>query len=1324
MNVHHRLAPDFIIEKLEQQETNGRFPGSAMFLDVSGFSSIMDTLMQHGQHGSEIMATLMRSLFEPLVLSVFTHEGYIVGFAGDAFTAVFPDTVSSPSAALMVARKIQQHLAQHDHYQTEYGDFPIGIKIGLAYGEIEWGILQSTNRQRATFFYTGDAIQNCIEAEHAALKQDVICHPSIMPGLPSDVVAEPLGEYFRITAVETAVEPAVETPVPSTAVPSMPKSPPPPPNNVETVSKFFPKQLVTQSISGEFRQIFNLFINLKGTPPLDQLANFMETVFGLQDQYGGLLNRIDFGDKGCHFLFFWGAPVSYENDLSRVLEFVQALELNSPLKMRIGITYRIAHAGFIGSPLHEEYTCYGRGVNLAARFMTSANWGEIWVDAEIASRARHLFRFEFLGEQAFKGFAEPQAVYQLLNRRQVARAPFYEGQLVGRNVELSQLEAAAQPLLNGRFAGVVVIGGDAGIGKSRLVYEFLERLTLLEPDEGTTVKPAIVFRCQTDEIMRQSLNPFRYWLRDYFAQSPTINEAENKTAFNLVLDTLREKSAVSPALSRELNRTRSILGALVGLFWPGSLYENLEPQLRFENSLNALKTLIKAESARQPIILQIEDAQWFDEDSWHFLKLLTRNIESIPLLVIMTSRAPFPADALEKNVPLTSLNLDNLSLESASDLVTERTGHPPDPHFLDWLLERTEGNPFFVEQMLYYLKENKLLDQSMHRFDVSTSAGMLPTDVRSVLTARLDSLPSAVKEVVQTASVLGREFDRPVVVEMLKHSEQIHQNLETATEESIWVVITQIRYLFRHMLLRDAAYNMQVQSQLKTLHHRAASAYETIYAQDLTPYFGQIAYHYDQAVITVKALAYYEKAADQARENYQNEAALDHYNRALSLTRDHEIETRYRLLLGKEAILNWLGQRDEQESCLSQLEQELRQTPDPQKRSELALRQAAFALNTTQYEKAVAAARLSAETAVAAQDPLAEARAYHRWGRAYWQQSQHNQAAPYTQKAFDLAKKLQARDIEAQCLYDLAVIHYFNSEPDESISRLQQSFDIYQTINDKPGAIRCLNLFGLLYDHAGLHSKAKEQYELALTYCNEIGWRYGAARIMIQIGNNLLMLGDYPHSEHYHANAYAICRELNDLEGQSASLDTLGLVHFFQAMYTEAKQQFVQSIDLALAHHHKRNLGYPSLHLGYCLIELKEYDEAENILENTLQIRQDLEDEGGVIDTLNAQAKLAFRQGKEAAAVQLVQKVLDFIESSGTSSIEFPVLVYLDSYDILSQSSDRFWVEKSKDILKSAYQLLLKQADEIQEDKVRQQFLTAVPYNQRLQQLWQTRQAI
>ncbi|HEY9526684.1 MAG TPA: adenylate/guanylate cyclase domain-containing protein, partial [Anaerolineales bacterium] len=420
------MVPELIIENYRAGRHSGEFPAIGLFLDLSGFSTMTDTLMQHGQHGAEVLAGLMHEVFDPLVESIFDYGGKIVGFAGDGVMALFPiDDEANATAlrALTSASLIQRRFADTPTRQTLYGKFSISAKLGLASGSVSWGILCSGGCEQATYYFRGSAVDDSAEAEHHARAGDIVLTQGLCVLLDGKIEAVPSGAHQRFLAF------CSEAPGP--------KPVNFPPIDLDVARRFMPEEVIAHDIRGEFRQVVNLFMRFPDLSE-EQLNELVGRIFELRDRYGGLLNRLGFGDKGCNMLMLWGAPVAYENDIRRALDFLLDLKSEVDFPITAGVTYYIAHAGYLGSMMCEDYTCYGWGVNLASRFMMSAPAGEIWVDDRIARRVSRRFDIEFIGSQLFKGFAAEQRVHRLFQHKQTTE-PIYHGELVGREDELARL---------------------------------------------------------------------------------------------------------------------------------------------------------------------------------------------------------------------------------------------------------------------------------------------------------------------------------------------------------------------------------------------------------------------------------------------------------------------------------------------------------------------------------------------------------------------------------------------------------------------------------------------------------------------------------------------------------------------------------------------------------------------------------------------------------------------------------------------------------------------------------------------------------------------
>ncbi len=949
----HQLVPEFIVENYRAGRRRGSFEAAGLFIDLSGFSRITDVLMPYGQSGAEQLTRLMGTVFDPLMKGVVEYGGRIVALAGDGITALYPsedDPAAAARHALASARLVQERLVALASLQTPYGIFPVSVKIGLSYGGVSWGILEAGDRSRATYYFRGDAVDESAEAEHHAEAGEIVLSESGLQLLQGLADCEPRFGFHAVRGVRGDLP----APQPVTTQPP----------DLEISRIFTPEVLLTQNVRAEFRQVVNLFLRL---PVLsdEALQEFIVLYYELQDRYGGLISHVDFGDKGCNMLMTWGAPVTYENDISRALNFALDLRARAQFPVTAGITFYLALAGYAGSPLFEDYVCYGWGVNLAARYMSGAADGAIWLDERIVQRAHRAFSVEYVGEQSFKGFAQKQKVYILKGRKAEVEA-FYDGRLAGRDTELRRLGQSVKPLWRGAFAGAILVSGEAGIGKSRLVHEFKASSLFAERRVLWAVG-------QSDQVLRLSFNPFRYWLLRYFDVLAAQDDAARLQAFHARLDQLL-KTIADPALADDLERARSFLAALVDVRWPDSPYEHMDAQGRHDNTLVALIALLKAESRRQPVILLIEDIHFLDEDSRAVLSRLRRVLAAdpaYPIAILMTSRMEESIAAEENDVADVRIELGGLSPEAMTSLSDDILGRPAAPDLIRFIDQRAEGNPFFAEQMLRYLQEEAVLeldDSGRWVLQGGWQAAALPVDITTMLVARLDQLAREVKDVIQTASVLGREFEVRVLARMLDDDVTIDYKVSEAERASIWAPLNELRYLFRHALLRDAAYTMQLQIHRRELHALALAALEGLYVNELAFHYPELAFHSEEAALREKAHFYLRRAADAARDAYRNSEALDYYERTLNLVPAEDLRERFDLTLERAMLHLRMGAWNLQAADLDVLEQLGKELQDPSSQARVCMLRSEYLLNAGDFQQSISWAEKALEAAQSVMD--------------------------------------------------------------------------------------------------------------------------------------------------------------------------------------------------------------------------------------------------------------------------------------------------------------------------------------------------------------------
>ncbi|MCA9927876.1 MAG: tetratricopeptide repeat protein [Anaerolineales bacterium] len=1280
----HNLVPQFILQNFSEGKLNGRFPAVTLFVDIYGFTPLTTTLMQHGKAGAEIIANVLADLFQPLVQIVYRQGGYISGFAGDSFKAVFslenepmPDIIYE--RAVSAAWKIRSHMAQHTTYQTDFGMFTFNVKASVADGEIIWGIWQAVpthkidaTDQRNAYYFEGEAFSRCLQADSFAAAGDVLLTESVYTAVSRrrTVHASPIHTFWRLQTYErsdTGLTRIVRSPVL---------------HRVELPTNyFFPDKLMPDT-RGEFRQVITIFVNLQAMPgPTDP---FVSTFFRLLNQYDGYLcrvGRIGDQDDGGTLLLFWGAPISYESDIERALTFAHKLRQESPIPLRMGITTHMAYAGYVGTEQRDEYTCHGSHVNLAARQMVLGSWGDVLLDENTAVTAAEHFNSEEIGRFALKGFQQKQRIYQLLKEQPETGDPFFQGALVGREQELQQLQNAFYPLTQGQFAGVITIIGEAGIGKSRLAHTFLNGLELnwvqaISP-QSSVLSPQsyspLILLCQTDDIIQESLNPFRYMLRLLFDQRSDADEQENKTRFDARMDefvaqtpALGAAEAAVSATKTTLARSRSFLGALINLFWPDSLYEQLDPKLRFANMQAALKTLLISLATTQPVILHLEDAHWLDKDSLNFLQQLMRNIEEIPFALIMTTRIPLPERFFEDDppIPQTTIPMRSLPSTEIAEFAVDLLKQPVMPGLLAELTDRTDGNPFFMEQLLLYWRENDLLRQTKSGLVVIDDADAIPADVRTVLTSRLDRLLQTVRHVVQTAAVLGRKFELTVLTHMLQGDQELPEKVKAAADADIWSAITELNYLFKHALLRDAAYEMQLQSHLRELHHLAAEAMIQLYATDLAAHYAEIAYHYDHADMPRQAAVWYKLAGERAAKLYANKEANAYLERALALTPDYEYATRYQILLHREQLHKLQGERESQAVDLEALDFLAEALADGsetavRRQTEVALRRAGYAELMSDFETAVQFADTAVSLAQKNLDTYRLASAYAQLGRVLWPLGRFDAAREKLNRALTLARQADLRTIEAYSLRYLGVVADFQGDYEEAIDYATQSLAINQEINDLPGISSNLNNLGITKLKQGKYKEARQYLEEALQNHRAIGYRSGESWALANLGFVSSIQGLYADADRYYLEALAIFRELGDTWSRGMAYGHLGMTAVHQHNYSQSQHYHEEALSIFKQVGYRQGEGMALASLGAVAGRMGQWNQAESLLKEAVALHRDLAVQRGLGQSLTAYSQIMLQMGNPASAEKSAQEAIEIAAEIGERQIHAMALTKL-----------------------------------------------------------------
>jgi class 3 adenylate cyclase/predicted ATPase len=592
---------------------------------------------------------------------------------------------------------------------------------------------------------------------------------------------------------------------------------------------------------------------------------------------------------GDGLLVYFGHPVAHEDDARRAvhagLGILEALgQLNQRLEVergvrvaaRLGIHTGLVVVGEVGGQGRQEQLAVGETPNVASRLQGLAAPGTLVVSAATHRLAHMFFTFEDLGEHAIKGLSSPLRVYRMLeesgvqSRLEVTRAGGLTS-LVGRQQEVELLTHEWAEVRKGA-SRVAFISGEAGLGKSRLAE-------VLKDHVSQERHAWVECRC-SPYYQHTALYPIIDLLQRLMGWRRELSAAERLQT----LEALLEPYDVA------LSEVVPLLAALLALPVPADRYPplSLSPQLQRVRTLEAIVSVLRAIVAKQPLLFIVEDLHWVDPTTAELIGLLLEQKPPIPFLAVLVFRPEFQPP-WNGGRGYTRIELAPLSREETATLVTRvaRDRRLPEP-VLRQLVSNTDGNPLFVEELTKMVLETGVLREVEGRYEVAAPslALAIPTTLQDSLIARLDRLGAA-KSVAQLAAVLGRSFSYELLQAVSSVDETIMDGaLAQLLEAGLLYEQSpppHARYLFKHALIQEAAYQSLLRSARQQYHQRAAETLSGKFPEVAETRPELIAHHYTEAGLALQAIPYWLRAGERAVGRSANLEAITHLTKGLAL---------------------------------------------------------------------------------------------------------------------------------------------------------------------------------------------------------------------------------------------------------------------------------------------------------------------------------------------------------------------------------------------------------------------------------------------------------
>ena len=1315
--------------------------GTFLFVDVSGFTPLSERLRPLGQAGAERITHIINDLFFQLVSVLFDHGGTLLKFGGDALLGLFEaettgDTITmAPGAlhAVQAAMAMQSTMVQFASIEAAGSRMALRIKCGVSAGHYFAAHIGTVTNM--AFVTSGHTVNQAEQAESRAEPGEVIITEAVRALIEDGVKVEARDEGFYLVGgvapldaearqphVLERPEGSVRTQIGALA------------GRLDRLAPYLDAELLSRIVTNphearlvpDHRPVTVMFANYVGVGDLIRdmgethpemitrhLHDYFVHMAGIVDRYEGTLGRMDQYSVGDRIVVFFGAPKAHEDDPVRAVHTALDMQaatrkhfaaLQTPaglyrFRQRIGINTGTLFAGNAGAPdLRQEYTLMGDDINMAARLMSMAGWGEVLVSGQTEKRVRAYFELVDRGQLKVKGKEILIPTFEVTGRREtVGRTRGLEAgetQLVNRVADLDTLYECGRRLLAGR-GQVVAVMGDSGLGKSRLTRELQRRLFGDGDDDAAR---EVVDQITWVEGRAQSFSEqVSYWLATQMWHGLMGTRAEANP--DDVLFALWEQAEA--LLGRE--KARDAVPFLANLLdlplhdeWAEWVNE-LEPGVRQKQTFWAAREFLTAAARHQPLVVVLDDLHWADEASLALFENLFAVTDAAPLMFCLIFRERHDKGcwrlrdraAAEYSHRYTEVALDRLDPADSRHLLYRLAPGASFGHELEAeILDKTAGNPFYLEEVIRSLIASGALvrdDAAAPRnglaecWRVTDRAAQItvPDTLQGAILARIDRLTEDARQALQMAAVIGRRFEAQVL-SGLTEAEAEMEGLLAQLERSDLIETAALEprpvYAFPDALVQEVAYESLLVQRREEFHGRVGTTLERMFAGREEQSCELLAYHFGRSNDRPRAVRYLDMAAREAEKKFANETAIEHDRQLLALLGDDEAhwQERFAVLSRRERVLGLIGRQADREADLMDM--------------------------------------------------------------------------------LDLTVAHESHERLADVKNELADLYQWTSRYTEAEEAARDALARHTELGNASGRAAALHLLGVLHYYRGDYPVAHTALEEAARLRRQTGDKSGEAWSTMYLGMIHFVQGDYARAAELHGRALETARAHQDWFHEGIYLTNAARVALRLGEYDRAIEQFEQSLEMKRRVGDRNGQGFSLNQLGLTYIYLERYEEAEEALRASLVVRQEIHDERGVAYCLHGLGMAALGQGRAAEAADHFQQAqtrmtelglkaerivalsflgrahlaLDDVECAAEVShhaltllaeqknVEEMQQVYLNHCLIMNAAGD---TEAARSALDAAHRAMMEQAERIGGDEQRARFLAQVKVNREIQQM-------
>ena len=1007
-----------------------------------------------------------------------------------------------------------------------------------------------------------------------------------------------------------------------------------------------------KQIQGERRTVTVLFADISGFTALAEKLD-PEQVYEFIAQIQRLFNDEIYKHEGWvdrwmgdGMMSLFGAPVMHEDDPARAVRAALGMQdalrkFNVDLEERWGFTLRVRiglHSGLvvvgsIGSDLRMEYTALGDTVNVASRLQSAAEPGTVLVSRSVFDQTEPLFEFRKLGSIQVKNRLEPVEIFEAIAPRQTAGRvrgiPGLVAPMVGRASELVLLCNTVDEAIHQRQGRIVLVTGEAGIGKSRLTAEFKRYLA---------PRPIVVLEGACYAYNQPAYGVFLQLLKSLLG---TTEDDTEERVREKISQTVRQL-VPNPHVADVLPYIEYLFSLrLLEKEWATRI-RHLTPSQLQQQTFLAVRELLVAQAQTKPLVLILEDIHWIDQVSMELLTVLLPVADQVPLLFYCNSRPTEGTSVAQMqklgselyaprflHVPLSPLSpADSVALMNLLLTIPELP-----PSFKQLVPERSEGNPFYLEEILRMLIDRGIISRVGEQWQLSPDADVsnlqVPRTLQGLIMTRVDDLSEGARQAVQCAAVIGRDFSYRLLSAVLPNEHYLDESARELEErELVHRILSNgdLEFQFRHGLIQETVYNSLLVRRRETLHHKIAASIESLY-RDREEQTERLAFHFAASQDVERALPYLAHAGQRAANRFANEEALRYYRQSVEfmLKTTPTVEQRINVYTGLGSVQSFTGDYD-------------------------------GAINS--YRTALELERVTPQANL----PMAISEIMRRIGRVYERHGDYAEALHWLEDGLTALERHSTPPLpeeRARLFNDIGWVHYRRGEFDQAYQWRMRSLEVVEGTEHHSELASTYAGLVALCTRTGDWERALTFGEKGLRLRETIGDTAGVSQSHTSLGAIAVERCDWDRGLYHFEQALEIKQKIGDIGGISRLYSNLGFLYMEKGDYAQAREHCIKALDIAEKIKNANLICHALENLAHVSILQKQFTTAIQFLNRSIALARELgsKERQAEQDWLLAEAQVGMHQLE--AALQSAQQSVTLASEIGSKLIQGQALCTL-----------------------------------------------------------------